>query len=300
MLNDLEIRQLRFVKKIREAGTLTRAAADLGITQSGLSQQLLLLEDRLGRTLFERTGRRMIPTEVGQRFLEHADSVLRELAVMEAYFRRLDVGQTGTLRISPDSLLCFPWLPGVMQRFRETYPGVSIQLRRQRNLLSAVARKRLDIGLTFPREVPAELEVVKLFEDEMLAVLPPHHPMTEKKMVSAKDFQGTDFIYHMDLEGSVVQQRYFAPAGVRFGSFTLIEQPEAIVALVQAGLGVTLLPKWSVARQSAAGDVVTRRLRARGRESRVRWAAVIRRGEDASFVSEFLDLVRAEAAARAQ
>jgi LysR family transcriptional regulator for metE and metH len=298
MFNDLEIRHLRFVRKIHECGTLTRAAGDLGITQSGLSQQLLLLEDRVGRSLFERTGRRMIPTEVGHRFLEHADSVLRELAVMEAYFRRLDVAHTGTLRISPDSLLCFPWLPGAMQRFREVYPGVGIQLRGERNLLSAIARKRLDIGLTFPREVPPELEVVSLFDDEMLAVLPPQHPLTTKKLISVKDFEGADFLYHMELEGSVLQQRYLGPSGIRLGSFTLIEQPEAIVALVQAGLGVTLLPKWSVARQADAGEVVTRRLRAREREFRVRWAAVIRRGEDTSFVSEFLDLVRAEAAAR--
>jgi len=298
MLNGLEIRQLRFVKKINETGTLTRAAGDLGITQSGLSQQLLLLEDRLGRALFERTGRRMIPTESGHRFLEHAESVLRELAVMEAYFRRLESEHTGTLRVSPDSLLCFPWLPGAMRRFREIYPGVNIQLRGERNLLSAIARKRLDVGLTFPREVPPELEVVSLFDDEMLAVLPPQHPLAAKTSLSAKDFEGADFLYHMELEESVLHQRFLAPKGIRLASFTLVEQPEAIVSLVQAGLGVTLLPKWSVARQAAAGEVVTRRLRSPNRDFRVRWAAVIRRGEDASFVSEFLDGVRAEAEAR--
>lgn len=276
---------------------MTRAARELGITQSAVSQQLLDLEDRIGRRLFERARRQMTLTAVGQEFLDRAVPLLREAETLDAYVQHLASGETGTLRVSSDSILCFPWLPGAIRRFRRLHPGVSVQLVQHRDVLRAVAKKKLDVALTYPRAVIGELEVAPLFDDEMLAVLPPMHPLTAKARLRPAHLAGVDFIYHVELERSILYQQYLKPNGIELGSFTFIEQPDAILAMVRAGLGVTFLPRWSVARDEAAGLVVTRPIRG-GRGFRLRWVAVVRHGDEPAFVRDFVDGVRAEAKAR--
>ena len=215
---------------------------------------------------------------------------------MEAYVRHLGSEERGVLRVSSDSLLCFPWLPGAIRRFRRRHPRVRVHLTRHGDLLGALRKRALDVGLTYPRDPGSGLETTRLFSDEMLAVLPPLHPLTAKRAIAVADLAGSDFIYHMELRESVLFRRYLAPGRVELGSFTLIEQPDAILAMVRAGLGVTLLPRWSVTRDEATGAVATRPLRGKG-GFRVQWSAAIRRGEE-PLARVFTQAVRAEAAAR--
>lgn len=296
-MTNIEIRHAELVRTIREFGTVTRAARELGITQSAASQQLLDLEDRIGRQLFERTRRRMVLTEVGEEFLDRAIPLLREVDALEAYVQHLASGETGTLRVSSDSILCFPWLPGVIRRFRRLHPGVVVHLVQHRDVLHAMTQKKLDVGLTYPRTVPDDLEVHPLFDDEMLAVLPPTHPLTTRSKITPANLSGEDFVYHAELKQSILYRQYLKPNQIELGSFTYIEQPDAILAMVRAGLGITFLPRWSVARDEAAGAVVTRPLRG-GRGFRLRWVAMVRRDGEPAFVNDFVEGVRAEAKAR--
>jgi LysR family transcriptional regulator, regulator for metE and metH len=289
----LELRHLRIVRSIATVGTSTAAAAEIGVTQSALSQQLLDLEDRLGAKLFERTARRMVPTAFGERFLAKARLVLDEAARMEAWLAERHAPTSPPLRISTDNVLTLRWLPGVLARFRDLHAGVPVRMLRTSKPMVDLAAGRLDIAVTFP-QTPSQsgVEMIQLFDDEMVAVLPPGHPLTQKRVVTAKDLSGQDFFYHMEIERSVLYRVALEPAGVRFASQTVIDQPEAIIEMVRAGLGVSLLPRASVRRESDVGAVVVRPVSAKRGGYRIAWSAAVRRERGSPWVDEMLRLIR--------
>jgi LysR family transcriptional regulator, regulator for metE and metH len=299
-MQNIEFRHLRLVKAIAERGTMTRAAGDLALTQSALSQQLLDLEGRLGVSLFVRTGRRMVPTEAGDGFIVRGERILGEVAALHEWLGSLKHGDVGTLRVSTDNILCLRWLPGAMQRFRARYPRVSVRIQRHRDLLRELSDGKLDVGITYPRsQAGSDIEFVPLFDDELLGIMPRDHPLRARPFLDVRDLSGQNLIYHMELKGSALARWFLDPHRIKLASVTVVEQPEAIIELVKSGFGVSILPRWSVERDVEAGELVARRIKADARTGYpLSWAAAVRKGAEKPFLREFLDQIRAQAAAR--
>jgi DNA-binding transcriptional LysR family regulator len=290
---EVELRHLRMARAIAEVGTTTGAAGEIGVTQSALSQQLLDLEQRLGEPLFARTARRMVPTAFGERFLEKARLVLDEAARMDAWLAGRTLGETIPFRVSTDNLLTLRWLPQVLARFRQLHPDVGLRILRTPDPLRELMAGRLDLAITFPQEPPhAAIEMTSLFDDEMVAVLPPTHPLVRKRFLTPGDLSGQDLLYHMDLRRSTLYRRYLEPHGVRLASTTIIEYPDAILELVGAGLGISLLPRASVMGARAATAVVTRPVSARRGGYRIAWSAAFHRDRRSPWVDEAIRLIR--------
>jgi LysR family transcriptional regulator for metE and metH len=288
---DFELRHLRLALAIAELGTTTAAAGEIGVTQSALSQQLLDLEARLGERLFDRTARRMVPTTFGERFLDKARGVLDEAARMDAWLAGRKLGETAApLRISADNLLSLGWLPRVLARFRELHPDVGLRMLRSPQPLRDLVARRLDLAITFPQPSPnLAVELVPLFEDEMVAVLPQGHALAPKRFLAAEDLSGEHLFYHMDLRSSVLYRRFLEPRGVRLGSSTVIEYPEAIIELVRAGLGISLLPRSSLGTERA---LVARPLSPKRGGFRIAWSAAFHRDRESPWVDEAVRLIR--------
>ncbi len=290
----LELRHLRMVRTIATSGTTTAAAREIGVTQSALSQQLLDLEERLGERLFERTARRMVPTPFGDRFLERGESVLDQAARMDTWLTERMLGDAAPLRISTDNALSLRWLPQVLGRFRELHPSVSLRIMRSPNPLLELIARRLDMAITFPQDSPhPSIEMLPLFEDEMVAVLPPAHALVAKPFLRAEDLEGQDLLYHMELPTSALYRRFLEPSGIHVGSVTVIEHPDAIVALIRAGLGLSVMPRAAVATEAEAGTVVIRSVGAQRGGYRIGWSAAVHRDRSAPWVDEAVRLIRA-------
>jgi LysR family transcriptional regulator for metE and metH len=114
----LEIRDFRLVVAITELGTLTRAGHQLNLTQSALSHQLADLERRLGASLFERSGRRMIPNRLGARLASHGKELLQRLGDVERDVFDAAARREAVLRIATECYTCYHWLPPVLHEFR--------------------------------------------------------------------------------------------------------------------------------------------------------------------------------------
>ncbi|HEY2386433.1 MAG TPA: LysR family transcriptional regulator [Candidatus Binatia bacterium] len=298
---DVELRHLRMVRTIARVGTATAAAGEIGVTQSALSQQLLDLESRLGERLFARTGRRMVPTAFGETFLARAEAVLDESSRLHGWLVGRKLGERELLRLSSDNVLSLHWLPRVLGRFRELHPGVGLRILRTANPMRELVAGRLDLAITYPQD-PAHprIAMVPLLEDEMVAVLPPRHPLARKRFLAPEDLAGQDFLYHMDVRSSALFRRFLEPRGVRLGSATVIEYPEAILELVRAGLGVSLLPRASVAGEHGPDAVVLRPLGARRGGYRIAWSAAFHRDRGSPWIDEAVRLIRSTGTAAAQ
>jgi len=290
---EVDVRHLRMTLAIAEVGTTTGAAHELGVTQSALSQQLLDLESRLGERLFTRTARRMVPTAFGERFLERARPVLDESARMGTWLASRRLGSAVPFRLSADNVLTLRWLPPVLARFRRLHPQVGVRIVRTPHPLRELLAERLDLAITFPQDSPhAAIELTPLFEDEMVAVLPAGHPLARKRVLAPDDLNGQDLLYHMDVRSSVLYRRFLEPRGVRLASTTVIEYPEAIVELVRAGLGMSLLPRTSVGDRHESRGIVVRPVSPRRGGYRIAWSAAFHRDRVTPWVEEAIRLIR--------
>ena len=124
----LEVRDLRLVAAISELGNLTRAGQHLHLTQSALSHQLADLEQRVGGKLFERSGRRLIPTRLGKHLCDKAKVMIDQLRDVERDLANMAKGCEATLRIATECYTCYHWLPPVLDAFKQRHPGVDVRI----------------------------------------------------------------------------------------------------------------------------------------------------------------------------
>jgi LysR family transcriptional regulator for metE and metH len=118
----IELRHLRTIRAIQQAGGLARAAEMLNMTQSALSHQVAGLEDQAGMELFVRRSKPMRLSAAGQRMLRAAERILPEITALEEEFRALRSGKTGRLHIAIQCHACFDWLFPVLELFRHAWP----------------------------------------------------------------------------------------------------------------------------------------------------------------------------------
>src|SRR4051812_29323408 len=124
----LEVRDLRLVVAIASEGSLTQAGVRLNVTQPALSRHLTTLEQRIGTSLFVRTGPRMQPTAAGELLLRHARDVLERVAATEADLRDLQRVPRRALRIGTDCYTGYHWLPSVINRHATRHAEVEVEI----------------------------------------------------------------------------------------------------------------------------------------------------------------------------
>src|SRR5580700_1613600 len=182
----MELRQLRYFIAVAEELHFRRAAERLHMSQPPLSQQIRALEDELGFTLLTRTRRRVELTPAGEAFLRAARALLSELDGAVATARRIDAGQTGRLRVGFVGSALLSIVPGTVERFRSSRPGVAIELRERSTVdqLRAVAAGVIDVGLVRPPiEDEAGLRAETVLRERTVAALPVGHPLAALQRV---------------------------------------------------------------------------------------------------------------------
>ena len=289
----VEVRHLRLIQELHATGSATNAAARLGVTQSAVSHQLRELEVRLNTPVCIRAGKRLVLTPAGHRLLQTADHVLAELAQVMSDVSRLRGGHAGTLRVCAACHTSYQWLPPLLRTFEARHPHVEIDVSVQHTSdpIAALIGGTLDIGLVTDTVHDRRLRVRRLGADEHVAIVPPKHPLAGKPFITPSELGEQDLLlYSASAEESFTVRRILRPAGVRPARIRFVQLTEAIVEMVKAGLGVSVLPSWSV--QSAIASRKVRAVRITRDGIRREWKAVsLRTPGEAAYVKDFIDLV---------
>jgi LysR family transcriptional activator of glutamate synthase operon len=172
----VELRQLRSVEAVARHRHFTRAAEELHLAQSALSHQIRRLEEELGTPLFERTSRRVTPTEAGQAIAARARRVLAEVDDARAEVDELRGVLRGRIWIGPLVPAGDVDVPGLLARFSQAHPGVEVGLREgiAAEMLRWLAADELDAAFCLlAGEIPDELAVEPLSRDEVVAAFAP-------------------------------------------------------------------------------------------------------------------------------
>jgi LysR family transcriptional regulator, hydrogen peroxide-inducible genes activator len=271
----MELHQIRYFVTVVREGTFTRAAERLFITQPSLSEQIRKLETELGCPLFQRLGRRLALTGAGEAFLPHAERVVAE--VEQA---RLRIQEVRGLRMGRLSIGVFPsaaarLLPEYLAGFRQRYPGVEVVLREESasgDIEQLVHEGQLDLAIVRLPKRRTDLEERFLLRDPMVVVVPPGHPLGERRSVGLLELAGEPFVVMRTGNGlRELVERFSRQAG--FTPRVVFEtwQLGSLFGLVQAGVGVTVVPRL------AAGE--GRRVRVRDRFAYRDLAVVWRQGQ---------------------
>ncbi|MEP6698414.1 MAG: LysR substrate-binding domain-containing protein [Verrucomicrobiota bacterium] len=181
----MAIRHLRYFLAVAEAGSFSRAADRLGISQPSVSQQMRDLEAALRVALFQRRGKRILVTPAGLIFQEHARAILRQL---ENFLQELtsEPGQTrGALHVGVVPILNVPLLPHLLGLFAAKHPGISLTIEEisSTEIETALEEGRMDVGLGFLTRHSPNLRYERLCTDEFALVVSQKHPWWKRRVI---------------------------------------------------------------------------------------------------------------------
>lgn len=290
----IELRHLRTIRAIQQAGGIARAADLLHITQSALSHQIKGLEDQAGVELFVRRSKPLKLSAAGQRLLRVAEKVLPEIEALEGEFGGLRQGSAGRMHIAIECHACFDWLFPVLEQFRKAWPEVDVDIRPGLafDALPALRKEEVDLVVSSdPEDLPG-IQFKPLFDYEPVFVASSQHPLAQKPFVEAEDFRGETLIsYPVDRSRLDVFTELLTPAKVEPRSIRQVELTAVILLLVASNRGVAVLPDWVVREVRTSSDYVTRPITDKGLTKRL-YAAI--RDDDANkpFVAHLVRLAR--------
>ena len=239
----MELQQLKYFLQVVEEGSFTRAAERLGISQSALSRSVQKLEEELGQPLLERKPRSVSLTEAGMLMQTRAKQVLAILEDTRAEI--VDDGQTGTLRVGAIPTIGPYFLPEVLRRFARSYPRATVLVREETTdrLLKSCQEGDVDVAVIALPVEARYLEVEKLFEEELLLVLPRQHELASKEKILFDELQPHPFVLLHEVHCLTDQlltfcrQRAFQPVAVERAS-----QLSMVLELVALGHGISFVP----------------------------------------------------------
>ena len=247
------------VAAVAASGSVTRAASEVHLTQSAVSHQLRDIEDRLGTALFLRVGKRMVPTAAGERVLSTARRVLDDITTAEDDVRRLGTNKAGVLRVCAQCNTGYHWLPPLVEAFRRKHPHVDVVIAVECTMrpLEALLDGRLDLAIvTRGRPQPPPAGAARCSKTSMRRSSRPIIPSRHARSCAPKTSPTERLLlYSGSADDSFTIQKILRPAGVEPERISFVMLTEAILAMVKARLGISVMQTWAVEPAIRAGDV---------------------------------------------
>jgi LysR family transcriptional regulator for metE and metH len=274
----LELRDFRLLQAVAAEGSLARASLRLHLTPSALSHHLLALEARVGSALCRRAGRRMGLTPAGARLTEAGARVLAAVADAERAVAGAEPARAA-LRLATECHTTYYWLPSVMAAYGRVDPTVDVRLASESSSspLTDVIAGDVEVAIVSRRTRDRRLRFVRLFRDELVALVSPDHAWARRTSVEAADFATEHLIHYATTKSELTVFRVLLrPAGVQPRRQSPVLLTEAILEMVTSGLGVAVLAHWAAAPYIERGHVRAVRLTRRGLQRQ--WYAAMRTG----------------------
>ncbi len=238
-----------FLKTV-ELRSLTKAAEALGYTQSGMTYILNALEDECGLKLLRRDRSGVQLTSDGQELMPYIEALCDSWRLVGEKRDALKGMESGRLRIGTFTSVSTHWLPEIIHAFRQSYPHITFELLHgdYAQIQEWLIQGRVDLGFT---QLPVRegLSALHLKTDPLLAVLPEGHPLAERESIPLDALLPEPFImYAENTPGGIREMLSSRP--VRPNTQFMVEDDHAIIAMVEGGLGVSVLSDLVLRRTS--------------------------------------------------
>ncbi|WJR79997.1 LysR substrate-binding domain-containing protein [Bradyrhizobium sp. NP1] len=256
----MEIRLLEMFRTVLDTGSVTHAAASLGVTQPAVSAQLARLEQELGFALFERAGKRLRPTPEALAFRGTVDRMLARIDFLERSVEDIKLGRDGSLVVASHPMASTALLPAVIARFARERPAVRLQVltRNSDQVRMMFPSAMHDIGIAEVPIDPTGLNV-RRYGMECVAIMPKGHPLAARKVVTPRAMSNLPYVgVSREWYAHHVVSSVFSDAGARLNLVASADQFVTICALVASGVGVSVVDPASAEQFRCLGIEVRR------------------------------------------
>lgn len=235
----MDSKKLEALAVAAEQGSFTRAAQQLGYTQSGLTHMMNSLEREIGFPVLVRDRRGVRLTPAGQRILPMVQQCLAANQALEREISLVNSHQEDTIRIASYASIAMHWLPEIIQRFRDNHPDVTvdIQMGSVEEVYRWVREDKVDMCFA-SRQEGINLEWTHLRDDPLLVILPPDYDLRGRDSLHIRCLQGMDFLmpslgFHLDIMRAL--------GDVQPNIRETQVSDSVIISMVEHGLGVSVL-----------------------------------------------------------
>lgn len=255
----MDIQELEAFWWIAQTGSFNRAAERLYLTQPSVTARIQALEKELGQLLFERKPRGVRLTDAGRVLLPHAERVLQDIRKAKRAVADLETATGGTLWVGSALTTSTYTLPQILAKFKASYPGVEVSVRtgRSQQIQQLVLDDSVQMGLVHsPLASHADIAATPLYDEPIVLVVHPGHPLEGRGEVTAEQLASEPFITSDKASGywALVEQ-FWASAGLAPRVTMELDSIEATKRMVMSGLGLAMLPRGTV-----EGEIQTRQL----------------------------------------
>ena len=287
----MEIKYLKLIKTIAEEGNISNSAGKLFLTQSALSHQLKDIEDRLGIKIFMRSRNKWELTEEGHELYKLAIKVLNDIEIGINKINGIREGSKGKLRLKTECYSFYRGMPAFIQKMGILYPDIDIELMVESlgDPFTKLISNELDVAIVTCRPSDDQLTCVDLFEDEIYAIMHEEHQLADKEYLEPDDFRCLDLIIHSyPIETVTIYRHYLQKHNITPAKIMAIPLTEVAIDLVEANMGVTCIPKWTLRSIQIPDSLVFKKI---GKQGLRRKHFVVYREEDQGkdYFEEFFE-----------
>ena len=254
----MDVDKLKAFHKVALIGSFTKAAGQLHLTQPAVSQKIQALENILGVTLFDRSGKAVNLTQEGEVLLSYTDRLFELFEEIGSLFSDMTELNTGRISIGATAVMGIYFMTRAIGRYNKKYPGIEIDLRMGNSLtvVNMIMDGEVDIGFTGWTVNHPSLHRVLVHRERLVIVSSPDNPLVQKENVHTKDLRTTPFIWReKGTQTRVLVKEWFeANIGRDYPKRSIeLENIEAVKRAVTEGCGITIVPERAVRREIDSG-----------------------------------------------
>ncbi len=288
---NIELRHLQLVYNINSLGSLSKCAKAMHISQPAASHLLKNIEDQFEVTLFSRVNKKMIITKAGGILLQAAIEILPKIEQYKEKLTNEIEGKSGQVKISTECYTSYNWLPDVLNSFNQFYPNIDVDIviEATGNPLQYLLEGKIDLAIMINPVCDNNLLYFDLFEDEFFLVVPKSHSLQSKKYITAVDLANENYIMHKNAyEDNSLAKYLLIPANVYPQKIMKFELTEAIIEMVNAGMGVAAMSNWMLKPFLENRELVGIKITEKGFFRK--WSLVsLKINDTKNYLSDFID-----------
>jgi len=255
----VHLETLKVFCDVVETKSFSVAASQNYVTQSAVSQQIRMLEEKYGRQLLERTRGNVQLTPAGEILYQVSKDIVARYHELEAQLQAVTKVVAGTVRVATVHTIGLYELSSQLKRFLKAYPQVQLQLEYSRSskIYDDALKGSIDLGIVaFPSRRPG-ITVVPFREDRLVLVCSPQHPLAKHRTVSIKKLAGEPLVgFERDIPTRKETDRVLRRHGVEARYVMELDNAEVMKRVVEIGLGLTILPEPAVRPEVKGGSLV--------------------------------------------
>lgn len=245
---DVSLRNLKLVNVIVKEGSITKASEKLYLSQPALSHQLKKLEEEIGLKVFNRLNKKLVLTDVGQILYSNSEKILASISLLNSELEEIKKGKKKRIRLTIECYTCYHWLPRVVQEFRKDNPAINVQINIEatKEPLQSLLEGKIDLAIVSNTSNHPSINFEPLITDEMVVILSKYNALNGKKKINLNDLINQNLILY-----DIPESKNYVLTNILHNNIGLVDSiqkvqlTEAIIELVSANLGISIMEKWA-------------------------------------------------------